>query len=80
VLLAIKAITLETVRDMSPQSFQIELRSKHIVIPDYNLSPISCDRRGIMSLNSLKDVVDIESIYLYSPLKQLKKTKLLTKF
>ena len=57
---AIKAIGYETVQQMSPQSFQEELRSKHIIIADNNLARVSCDRRGLMSLNSLKEFVNIE--------------------
>jgi hypothetical protein len=59
---AIKAIGNEMIQQMSPQSFQGELRSKHIVIPDINLPPIPCDRRGLMTLNSLKELVEIEGI------------------
>lgn len=61
---AIKGIDFETSHQMSPQSFQEELRSKHIVIADYILPHISCDRRGLTSLNSLKEVVNIEGILL----------------
>ena len=59
---SIKAITFEAVQKMMPQSFQEQLRSKHIIIPDYNLPRVSCDRRGLMSINSLKDVVKIEGM------------------
>ena len=47
---------------MSPRSFQEVLRSKHIIIADYNLPRVSCDRHGLLSLNSLKEVVNIEGI------------------
>ena len=57
---AIKVIGYETIQQKSPQSFQDELRSKHIVIADNNLAPISCNRHGLMTLNSLKESVDIE--------------------
>lgn len=57
---AIKAINREVTEDMSPRYFQQELRSKHIIITDCNLPRISCDRRGLMSLNSLKEVVSVE--------------------
>jgi hypothetical protein len=57
---AIKAICYEAIQQMSPQTFQGELRSKHIIIPDCNLPPVSCDRHGLTTLNSLKEYVDIE--------------------
>ena len=63
---AVKAIGYETVQQMSPQSFQKELRSKHIIIADINLPPISCDRPGLMTLNSLKEIVNIEGALLLS--------------
>lgn len=61
---AISGIAYETVQQMSPQSFQEKLRSRHIVIIDNNISHISCDRRGLISLNSLKEVVNIEGIFI----------------
>jgi hypothetical protein len=57
---AIKAFSYETIQQMSPQTFQGELRSKHIIIANYNLPPVSCDRRGLTTLNSLKEIVDVE--------------------
>ena len=57
-----RAINYQTVRQLSPRSFQEILRSKHIVIVDYNLSHVGCDRPGIMSLNSLKEIVNIEGM------------------
>jgi hypothetical protein len=66
---AIEAFDYETVLQMSPQSFQKKLRSKHIIIADYNLPRISCDRRGLMSLNSLKEFVNIESTFPFPKLK-----------
>ena len=62
---AIKEIDYAKVQQMTPQSFQEQLRSKHIIIADYNLPSISCDRRGLMTLNSLKALVNIEGIYLF---------------
>ena len=56
----IRTINYEMVRQMSPQTFQKGLRTKHIIIPGYNLPRVSCDRGGLMSLNSLKEYVDIE--------------------
>jgi hypothetical protein len=58
--LAIKAIGNELVQRMSPQSFQQELRKKHIIIADNGQPSISCDRAGLMTLNSLKELVKIE--------------------
>jgi hypothetical protein len=62
----VKAIRYETIQQMSPQSFQEELRSKHIIIAENNLPSISCDRRGLMTLNSLKEIVNIEGALLLS--------------
>ena len=61
----VKAIRYETIQQMSPQSFQ-ELRFKHIIIAENNLPPISCDRRGLMTLNSLKEIVNIKGALLLS--------------
>ena len=55
-----KTIDYETVQQMSPQSFQKILRTKHIIISGYNLPCVSCDRGGLTSLNSLKESVNIE--------------------
>lgn len=57
---AITSISRESAQQMSPRSFQELLRSKHIIIADYNLPSIPCDRNGLMSLNSLKETVNIE--------------------
>lgn len=57
---AIDEIDYEVVQQMSPQSFQKKLRSKHIFVTDNNLSFVPCDRRGLMTLNSLKEIVNIE--------------------
>jgi hypothetical protein len=62
---AIKAIGYEMVQQLSPQAFLNELRFKHIIIADYNLPHISFDRQGFMSLNSLKEFVNIESTSLF---------------
>jgi hypothetical protein len=59
----IRSITRSDVQEMSPRSFQKILRSKHIVIADYNLPYISCDRKGLTSINSLKELVNIEGNY-----------------
>ena len=62
---AIKSISRELAQQMSPRSFQEVLRSKHIIISDFNLPYISFDRRGLMSLNSLKEHVNIEGRIFY---------------
>ena len=62
---AIKVIGYETVQQMSPQSFQEGLRSKHIIIANNNLPPISCNRHGLMTLNSLKEYADIEGAFFF---------------
>ena len=49
---------------MSPRDFQKMLRFQHIVIADYNLPVISCDHRGSMTLNSLKEIVNPEGMSL----------------
>jgi hypothetical protein len=59
---AIKRISSETFCGMKPQLFQEELRSKHILVTDNRLPFISCDRRGLMAMNSLKEIVDFEGI------------------
>ena len=58
--LAIKAIAYEAFQEMSPQAFQEELRRKHCIIADNNLPFVTCDHRGLMALNSLKEFVNIE--------------------
>jgi hypothetical protein len=65
--LAIKAIGCEIVQQMSPQLFQQELRSKHIIIADSKRPSIPCDRHGLMTLNSLKELVNIEGTYSLHP-------------
>lgn len=57
---AIKSISREDAQQMSPQLFQETLRKKHILVADHNLPPIPCDRRGLASLNSMKELVNIE--------------------
>ena len=57
---AIKVMDCNTIREMSPRSFQQQLRSQHIIIADCNLPHISCDRHGLTSLNGLKEVVNVE--------------------
>jgi hypothetical protein len=57
---AIKVFEPDTVQEMLPQTFQEELRRKHIVVIAHKLTGILCDRRGLTSLNSLKEIVDIE--------------------
>lgn len=42
------------------EAFQIILRSSHIIVKDMGLSSISCNRAGLMTLNCLKEIVDIE--------------------
>jgi hypothetical protein len=62
---AIEAISYETVQEMSPQFFQRKLRSKYIIIADNKLPLVSCDRRGLLTLNSLKEFVKIEGALLF---------------
>jgi hypothetical protein len=62
---AIKLVSRESAQQMSPHSFQKMLRSKQIVIADYNLPYVSCDRHGLMSLNSFKEIVNIEGAKFY---------------
>lgn len=47
-------------QELTTESFQILLRSSHIIITDMGLSEIPCNRMGLMTLNSLKEIVDIE--------------------
>jgi hypothetical protein len=58
----IKAIDCTVSHQMSPCDFQEMLHSTHVIIVDYNLPVVSCDRRGLTTLNSLKEVVDLEGI------------------
>jgi hypothetical protein len=54
--------------EMTPFAFQDLLNNRHIIISDLNLQKISCNRRGLLTLNSLKEIVNIEgtiSLYLY---------------
>jgi hypothetical protein len=66
--------TRNDAQEMSPHSFQKMLRSKHIVIADYNLPYISCDRKGLTSINSLKELVNIEGNYHYCYYQKKRKT------
>jgi len=58
--MVIQSITREQAQQMSIYSFQTLLRSKHVIIPDCDLPIIPCDRRGLTSLNGLKELVNIE--------------------
>lgn len=58
----IKAMDRTVSQQMSPSDFQIMLRSKHVIIIDHNLPVVSCDRRGLTTLNSLKEIVDLEGM------------------
>lgn len=62
---AIKLVSREFAQQMSPHSFQEMLHSKQIVIANYNLPYVSCDRHGLMSLNSFKEVVNIKGAKFY---------------
>jgi hypothetical protein len=62
---AIKAIGSDVVQQMLPQAFHTELRSMHIVIADNNHSHIECNRHGLMALNSLKELVNIEGAHSF---------------
>jgi hypothetical protein len=63
---AMKSITFAAVQDMTPCVFQEILRSKHIIVSDYNLPSITCDRRGLTSLNSVKEVVNMEGMAIFT--------------
>lgn len=51
---------------MHPCAFQEKLRVGHIVVISVILPPISCDLRGLGTLNGLKEMVDMEGIILKS--------------
>jgi hypothetical protein len=51
---------------MSPNSFQNVLRSRHIIIENTGLANVPCNRRGLMSLNGLKEVVKKEAYKFYA--------------
>lgn len=61
---AIAVMNKREVQTMDHRTFQEKLRSHHIVVIDVDLSPISCDRRGLGSLNGLKEMVDMEGIII----------------
>jgi hypothetical protein len=61
----IKSITRNIAQEMSPRSFQEMLRTNHVVIADYNLPYISCDRKGLTSINGLKERVNIEGNFFF---------------
>lgn len=50
----------ETFRKMDPRTFQERLRGRHIVVTFLNLSIIPCDRGGLLTLNGLKEIVEME--------------------
>jgi len=54
-----------TIKTMSPHIFQEILHEHHILIPNYNLANIACDRYGLSSLNSLKEVCIMEGISIF---------------
>ena len=60
--LAIAILFNETTQTMTPQDFQSVLQTWHIIIPDFNLPSICCNHNGLMTLNSLKEIADIEGI------------------
>ena len=45
---------------MTTSNFQNILRSRHIIIDSLNLDYIPCNRGGLMTLNSLKEIVNLE--------------------
>lgn len=49
---------------MLPCDFQEILHSKHIIITNWNLQFVSCDCRGLMALNSMKELIVLEGILL----------------
>ena len=56
----ITVMNLEMVEKMTICIFQEMLHSRHIIVTINNLSIIPCDCRGLLSLNDLKEIVDIE--------------------
>ena len=48
-----------------PGLFQTFLRARHIVVSDYDLPRIFCNRRGLLSLKGSKEVVLIEGIFFF---------------
>jgi hypothetical protein len=52
------------VQTMDSRTFQEKLRGHHIVVTDVNLSQIPCNRRGFLTLNGLKEIVDMEGMII----------------
>lgn len=58
----ITTITKEKVGVLDPRIFQEFLRARHIIIVDIDLPLIPCNRRGLLTLNGLKEIVKMEGI------------------
>ena len=54
----------KTVQKMAPHTFQEKLHSHHVIVTDHQLSQISCDHHGLLSLNGSKEIVDMEGIII----------------
>ena len=52
------------VQKMASHTFQEKLCSHHVIVTDHQLSWISCDYRGLLSLNGSKAIVDMEGIII----------------
>lgn len=59
-------LTAEGLEEISTQMFQNELGLHHIIIQGSNLVEIPCNYRGLTSLNSLKEIVNMEGKFLYT--------------
>lgn len=55
-------ITNERTQKLEPRIFQEFLRVRHIIIVDVDLPHIPCNRRGLLTLNGLKEIVKTEGI------------------
>lgn len=55
-------MTDEQDRQMSIQQYQEDLRSNHIVVTGTRLVGIPCKSHGLTSLNSVKEIVNMEGM------------------
>lgn len=63
---AFKLLGYQHAQQMSPHNFQQILRTHHIIFDGTVLVDIPCNRRGLLSLNSLKEIVNMEGMFPYS--------------
>ena len=62
---AFKVLVYQQAQEMSPQNFQKILRTHHIILDGTVLVDIPCNRRGLLTLNGLKEIVNMEGMFPY---------------